>query len=59
VALVAVDSANPSGSIDLATRVQVPGTGVSAEVDMPDLEPGDYVFEVSSACAWQVELSPY
>jgi hypothetical protein len=57
VALVAVDSANPSGSINLATRVQVPGTGVSAEVDMPNLEAGDYFFEVASACAWQIDLS--
>jgi hypothetical protein len=54
VALVAVGSR----AISLATRVQVPSTGVTAEVDMSDLEPGDYYFEVTSACAWQIELDP-
>ena len=59
VALMAVDSANATGPIYLASLVQVPSTGTSEEVDMPDLEPGDYYFQVASACAWQIELSPY
>jgi len=57
VELVAVDRADPTGSIPLTQRVDVPYTGASGEVDMPRLEPGDYYLQVTSACAWQIELS--
>jgi hypothetical protein len=59
VQLVALDPANASGSLDLANLVQVPSTGTTAEIDLINVNPGDYYLLISSACAWQVELSAY
>jgi hypothetical protein len=58
VALMAADASRDSGGTDLASHVQVPSTGASAEIDLTDVAPGDYYFQVTSACAWQIELSP-
>jgi hypothetical protein len=58
VALMAVDPADDSGDTSLASHIQVPSTGVTEEIDLSDVAPGDYYFEVTSACAWQIELSP-
>jgi hypothetical protein len=59
VELVAVDSANASRSMDLAKLVQVPSTGATAEINLININPGDYYLEISSACGWQIELSVY
>jgi len=57
VVLFAVEPDEASGGrFDLARRVQVPSTGTSAELFVLNLAPGDYYFQISSACAWQIEL---
>lgn len=57
VTLLAVEPDETSGGrFELARRVQVPATGTSAELFVLNLSPGDYYFQISSACAWQVEL---
>ncbi|HLZ29197.1 MAG TPA: hypothetical protein VKV73_17925 [Chloroflexota bacterium] len=60
--LMAVDPANAATSlgnvIDLATRVQVPATGTSNSSYVYDVKPGDYYLDVTSACAWQIAISP-
>jgi len=43
--------------VELASHVQVPVTGLSAQIDLADLAPGDYSLEITSACAWQIELA--
>lgn len=44
-------------SLELAGGVQVPATGASAQIDLAITDPGDYSLEVTSACAWQIELA--
>jgi hypothetical protein len=60
--LRAIDPANATASggyvADLARRVSVPATGASAESYVVNLKAGDYYLYVSSACAWQIALSP-
>src|SRR5689334_7766450 len=59
IQLMLADAAGASTSVmDLARSVQVPGTGMSAQIDLTDLATGDYYFQVRSACAWQIELKP-
>ena len=43
--------------VELASHVQVPVTGLSAQIDLADLAPGDYSLQITSACAWQIELA--
>ena len=43
--------------VELASHVQVPATGVSAQMDLANMQPGDYSLEINSACAWQIELA--
>lgn len=48
----------PSGPPqDLATAVQVPATGVSAQIDLMNVVRGNYDLQITSACAWQIELA--
>ena len=60
--LMAVDTANAETSLvhvtHLADLVQVPATGASHASYLYNLQPGDYYLDVSSACAWQIALSP-
>lgn len=45
-------------STEVVKSVEVPATGITGNVDLTDLSPGDYAFEVRSACAWSIQLSP-
>jgi hypothetical protein len=58
--LMAVDHANattPLGHVvDLARLVQVPPTGASVESYVINVKPGDYYFEISSECGWQIAI---
>ncbi len=57
MALLAVDpNVSAESSMELAKSVQVPYTGTTAVVDIEDLSPGDYFIQITSACAWQIEL---
>src|SRR5438067_2338269 len=60
--LMAVDPANAETSLghvtDLANLVHVPGTGASFTTFVYNVKPGGYYLDVSSACAWQIALSP-
>ena len=60
--LMAVDTANAETSLghvtDLANLVQVPATGASQASYVYNVKPGDYYLDVTSACAWQIALSP-
>ena len=60
--LMAVDTASaetPLGHVtDLAKLVHVPATGGSASSYVYDVKPGDYYLDVTSACAWQIALTP-
>jgi hypothetical protein len=60
--LKAIDPANSTTSgghvIDLARLVDVPATGASNDAYVVNLKPGDYYLDVTSACAWQIALSP-
>jgi hypothetical protein len=46
------------GRTELVRSVQVPATGITRDIQLTDLEPGDYAFDVRSACAWSIKLSP-
>jgi hypothetical protein len=60
--LIAVETANAATSLghvtDLVKRVHVPATGGSAARYLYDVKPGDYYLDVTSACAWQIALTP-
>jgi hypothetical protein len=60
--LRAVEPANATASagpvVDLARLVHVPATGASDEGYVVNVEPGDYVFTVDSACSWQIAITP-
>jgi hypothetical protein len=57
MALLPVDPGAPTNQImELAKSVQVPYTGTTAVIDMTDVNPGDYYLQITSACAWQIEL---
>ena len=60
--LMAVDTASAETSLghvtDLAKLVHVPATGGSASSYVYDVKPGDYYLDVTSACAWQIALTP-
>jgi hypothetical protein len=43
--------------VELASHVQVPATGTTAQIELTDLDPGDYSLQITSACAWQIELA--
>lgn len=43
--------------VELASHVQVPATGVTAQMDLANIKPGDYLLQITSACAWQIELA--
>jgi hypothetical protein len=59
VRLLAADPADTSLSpVNLAYHVQVPATGTSQATNVDNVKPGDYYLEVTSACAWQIALSP-
>jgi len=62
VVLMAVDPANAEASLrhvqDLAERIQVPATGASQASYVYNVKPGDYYLDVTSACNWQIALSP-
>lgn len=60
--LMAVDPANTETSLghvtNLANLVHVPATGASFTSFVYNVKPGDYYLDVTSACAWQIALSP-
>ena len=60
--LMAIAPANATTSgghvTDLAKLVSVPATGASDDSYVVSLKPGDYYLDVTSACAWQIALSP-
>jgi hypothetical protein len=43
--------------VELASHVQVPATGATAQIDLANMQPGAYSLEITSACAWQIELA--
>jgi hypothetical protein len=43
--------------VELASHVQVPATGVTGQIDLANMKPGDYSLQITSACAWQIELA--
>ena len=47
-----------NGVTQLAKSVQVRSTGATAQIDLVNFKPGDYYLRITSACAWQVQLSP-
>ena len=49
---------DPGGPPVLANLVHVPGTGASFTTFVYNVKPGGYYLDVSSACAWQIALSP-
>jgi hypothetical protein len=60
--LMAVDLANAETSLghvtDLVTLVHVPATGASDAKYVYNVKPGDYYLDVTSACGWQIALTP-
>jgi hypothetical protein len=60
--LMAIDTANAETSLghvtDLASLVQVPATGASHASYVYNVKPGEYYLDVTSACGWQIALSP-
>jgi hypothetical protein len=60
--LRAVDLANAATAgghvTDLANQVSVPATGASDESYVYNVKPGEYYLDVTSACSWQIALSP-
>ena len=59
---MAVDPANATTSsghvMDLAKSVSIPSTGASSEIGLTNLKPGGYYLQITSACAWQIKLTP-
>jgi hypothetical protein len=60
--LLAVDPANAAtagGHVsDMASLVSVPATGASDTSYLYNIKPGEYYVDVTSACSWQIALSP-
>ncbi|MGI9147440.1 MAG: hypothetical protein ACR2IK_12940 [Chloroflexota bacterium] len=60
--LMAVDPGNAETSLgqvtNLANLVHVPATGASDATYVYNVKPGDYYLHVTSACGWQIALSP-
>jgi hypothetical protein len=56
VALVTDDGTDV---VELAESIQVPSTGTTGQIDIPNLKSGEYYLRINSACGWQVQLSPF